>query len=89
PVSLRVVPKEIQEAIKALDQQIYQDLAEAANNIRLNHEQQSRHGYRIELGDGSWLGQRVTALDAVGLYVPGGTAAYPSSVLMNVIPAQV
>ena len=41
------------------------------------------------MGDGSWLGQRVTALDAVGLYVPGGTAAYPSSVLMNVIPAQV
>jgi len=89
PVSLRVTKKEIQEAINALDQQLYQDLAEAANNIRLYHEQQSRHGYRIELGDGSWLGQRVTALDAVGLYVPGGTAAYPSSVLMNVIPAQV
>ncbi|MFY2309263.1 histidinol dehydrogenase [Lysinibacillus fusiformis] len=89
PVSLRVTKKEIQEAINALDQQLYQDLAEAANNIRLFHEQQSRHGYRIELGDGSWLGQRVTALDAVGLYVPGGTAAYPSSVLMNVIPAQV
>lgn len=89
PVSLRVTKKEIQEAINALDQQLYQDLAEAANNIRLYHEQQSRHGYRIELGDDSWLGQRVTALDAVGLYVPGGTAAYPSSVLMNVIPAQV
>ncbi|MFG3434238.1 histidinol dehydrogenase [Lysinibacillus fusiformis] len=89
PVSLRVTKKEIQEAINALDQQLYQDLTEAANNIRLYHEQQSRHGYRIELGDGSWLGQRVTALDAVGLYVPGGTAAYPSSVLMNVIPAQV
>ncbi|MDC6269217.1 histidinol dehydrogenase [Lysinibacillus fusiformis] len=89
PVSLRVTKKEIQEAINALDQQLYKDLAEAANNIRLYHEQQSRHGYRIELGDGSWLGQRVTALDAVGLYVPGGTAAYPSSVLMNVIPAQV
>ncbi|MFF6016255.1 histidinol dehydrogenase [Lysinibacillus fusiformis] len=89
PVSLRVTKKEIQEAINALDQQLYQDLAEAANNIQLYHEQQSRHGYRIELGDGSWLGQRVTALDAVGLYVPGGTAAYPSSVLMNVIPAQV
>lgn len=89
PVSLRVTKKEIQEAINALDQQLYQDLTEAANNIRLYHEQQSRHGYRIELGDGSWLGQRVTAIDAVGLYVPGGTAAYPSSVLMNVIPAQV
>mgnify|MGYP001060138138 CR=1 FL=1 len=89
PTSLRVTKEEIREAVNTLDQQLYQDLAEAANNIRLYHEQQSQHGYRIELGDGSWLGQRVTALDAVGLYVPGGTAAYPSSVLMNVIPAQV
>ncbi|WP_446936264.1 histidinol dehydrogenase [Lysinibacillus fusiformis] len=89
PTSLQVTKEEIQEAVNDLDQQLYQDLAEAAKNIRLYHEQQSRHGYRLELGDGSWLGQRVTALDAVGLYVPGGTAAYPSSVLMNVIPAQV
>ncbi|HAU34241.1 MAG TPA: histidinol dehydrogenase, partial [Lysinibacillus sp.] len=87
--SLQVTKEEIQKAVNDLDQQLYQDLAEAAKNIRLYHEQQSRHGYRLELGDGSWLGQRVTALDAVGLYVPGGTAAYPSSVLMNVIPAQV
>lgn len=89
PTSLRVTKEEIQEAVNALDQQLYQDLVEAAENIRLYHEQQSRQGYRLELGGGSWLGQRVTALDAVGLYVPGGTAAYPSSVLMNVIPAQV
>ncbi|GED63223.1 histidinol dehydrogenase [Lysinibacillus fusiformis] len=89
PTSLQVTMEEIQKAVNDLDQQLYQDLAEAAKNIRLYHEQQSRHGYRLELGDGSWLGQRVTALDAVGLYVPGGTAAYPSSVLMNVIPAQV
>ncbi|MCG7436790.1 histidinol dehydrogenase [Lysinibacillus sp. FSL M8-0216] len=89
PTSLQVTKEEIQKAVNDLDQQLYQDLAEAAKNIRLYHEQQSRHGYRLELGDGSWLGQRVTALDAVGLYVPGGTAAYPSSVLMNVIPAQV
>ncbi|MCR8855239.1 histidinol dehydrogenase [Lysinibacillus fusiformis] len=89
PASLRVTKVEIQEAVYALDQQLYQDLAEAAKNIRLYHEQQSRQGYHFDLGDGSWLGQRVTALDAVGLYVPGGTAAYPSSVLMNVIPAQV
>ncbi|MGD2198694.1 histidinol dehydrogenase [Lysinibacillus fusiformis] len=89
PASLWVTKEEIQEAVNDLDQQLYQDLAEAAKNIRFYHEQQSRHGYHLELGDGSWLGQRVTALDAVGLYVPGGTAAYPSSVLMNVIPAQV
>lgn len=89
PESFRVSEEEIQEAVNALDQQLYKDLAEAAENIRFYHEQQKRSGYRLELGDGSWLGQRVTALDAVGLYVPGGTAAYPSSVLMNVIPAQV
>ncbi|QSB10895.1 histidinol dehydrogenase [Lysinibacillus sp. FSL K6-0057] len=89
PESFRVSEEEIQEAVNALDQQLYKDLAEAAENIRFYHEQQIRSGYRLELGDGSWLGQRVTALDAVGLYVPGGTAAYPSSVLMNVIPAQV
>lgn len=89
PESFRVSEEEIQEAVNALDQQLYKDLAEAAENIRFYHEQQIRSGYRLELEDGSWLGQRVTALDAVGLYVPGGTAAYPSSVLMNVIPAQV
>lgn len=89
PKSLRVSEEEIQEAVSELDPQLYKDLAEAAENIRFYHEQQIRSGYRLELGEGSWLGQRVTALDAVGLYVPGGTAAYPSSVLMNVIPAQV
>ncbi|KPN97885.1 histidinol dehydrogenase [Lysinibacillus sp. ZYM-1] len=89
PTNLRVTKAEIQEAVNALDPQLYQDLSDAAKNIRLYHEQQVRSGYRLEIGDGSWLGQRITALDAVGLYVPGGTAAYPSSVLMNVIPAQV
>ncbi|WP_155590081.1 histidinol dehydrogenase [Lysinibacillus cavernae] len=89
PENLRVTKAEMQEAVNALDRQLYKDLEEAAKNIRLYHEQQIRSGYRLELGDGSWLGQRVIALDSVGLYVPGGTAAYPSSVLMNVIPAQV
>lgn len=89
PKNLRVSEEEIQEAVSELDPQLYKDLAEAAENIRFYHEQQISSGYHLELGDGSWLGQRVTALDAVGLYVPGGTAAYPSSVLMNVIPAQV
>ena len=64
-------------------------MKEAADNIRAYHEKQKRNGYRLELADGSWLGQRITPMDSVGLYVPGGTAAYPSSVLMNVVPAQV
>lgn len=89
PENLRVTQAEIEAGAKALDTQLYADLKEAADNIRLYHEQQKRTGFRLDLADGSWLGQRITALDAVGLYVPGGTAAYPSSVLMNVIPAQV
>lgn len=89
PDHLRVTKDEIEEGANSLNQQLYADLTEAAQNIRFYHEQQKRSGYRLELKDGSWLGQRITALDAVGLYVPGGTAAYPSSVLMNVIPAQV
>jgi len=89
PNHLRVTKEEIEESVNLIDQQLYDDLTEAAQNIRLYHEQQKRSGYRLDLKNGSWLGQRITALDAVGLYVPGGTAAYPSSVLMNVIPAQV
>ena len=89
PDHLRVTKEELEEGANTIDQQLYADLTEAAQTIRLYHEQQKRSGYRMELADGSWLGQRITALDAVGLYIPGGTAAYPSSVLMNVIPAQV
>ena len=89
PEHLRVTAEEIDAAVKGFDEQLYADLAEAAANIRLYHSAQKRDGYELPLADGSWLGQRITPLDAVGLYVPGGSAAYPSSVLMNVIPAQV
>lgn len=89
PEELRVSMEEIAEAVKNFDEQLYTDLKEAADNIRLYHNEQKRDGFKLPLADGSWLGQRITALDAVGLYVPGGSAAYPSSVLMNVIPAQV
>lgn len=86
---LRVTEEEIVEAVKAVDVQIIEDLIEAASNIRRYHEQQKRDGFKLPLEDGSWLAQRILPLQAVGLYVPGGSAAYPSSVLMNVIPAQV
>src|SRR5690606_16891791 len=89
PATLRVSKEEISEAVKNFDPVIIDDLAEAAANIRLYHSEQKRIGYQLPLADGSYLGQRITPLDAVGLYVPGGSAAYPSSVLMNVIPAQV
>ncbi|MGN7477927.1 histidinol dehydrogenase [Solibacillus silvestris] len=88
PEKLRTTEQEITEAVSNFDKQLYEDLQEAANNIRLYHNEQKRVGFRLPLADGSYLGQRITPLDAVGLYVPGGSAAYPSSVLMNVIPAQ-
>lgn len=77
------------ETVKNFDPQLYGDLQEAADNIYRYHKEQKRKGFKLPLEDGSYLGQRITPLDAVGLYVPGGSAAYPSSVLMNVIPAQV
>ncbi len=89
PENLRVCKEEIEQAVNSFDPQLYADLKEAADNIRLYHDKQKRSGFKLPLADGSFLGQRITALDAVGLYVPGGSAAYPSSVLMNVIPAQV
>lgn len=85
----RVTEAEMAEAVEAFDAQLLADLQEAASNIRLYHEQQKREGYKLPLAGGSYLAQRIIPLDAVGLYVPGGSAAYPSSVLMNVIPAQV
>ncbi|HEY4624030.1 MAG TPA: histidinol dehydrogenase, partial [Solibacillus sp.] len=87
PENLRVTKQEITEAVKNFDSQLYMDLQEAADNIRLYHNEQKRNGFQLPLADCSYLAQRITALDAVGLYVPGGSAAYPSSVLMNVIPA--
>lgn len=87
--SFKVTAAEIEEAVENFDPQLKQDLEEAAANIRYYHEAQKRDGYKLPLADGSWLAQRITPLDAVGLYVPGGLAAYPSSVLMNVVPAQV
>lgn len=87
--NLQVTPEEIEQAVRAFDPQLYQDLVEAATNIRAYHTHQKREGYTMPLTNGSYLAQKVTALEAVGLYIPGGTAAYPSSVLMNVIPAQV
>ncbi|PYF05966.1 histidinol dehydrogenase [Ureibacillus chungkukjangi] len=85
----RVTQNEIDNAVLNFDPQLKQDLEEAAANIRYYHEAQKRDGYKLPIDNGSWLGQRIIPLDAVGLYVPGGLAAYPSSVLMNVIPAQV
>ena len=71
------------------DDAMYEALVEAADRIRRYHERQLGQSWRYEEADGTVLGQKITALERVGVYVPGGKAAYPSSVLMNVIPARV
>ncbi|HJU92167.1 MAG TPA: histidinol dehydrogenase [Pyrinomonadaceae bacterium] len=71
------------------DAHVVEALREAIRNVRVFHERQVEKSWTIEPADGVQLGQRITPLDRVGLYVPGGTAAYPSSVVMNVVPAQV
>jgi len=87
--SLKVTQKEIDEAFESFDGQLIQDLEEAATNIRAFHSKQSRQNIDFPLAKNSYIKYQITALDSVGLYVPGGTAAYPSSVLMNAIPALV
>ena len=87
--SLQVSEHEVRQAYHEVDERLVQIIREAAENIRQYHERQKRESWMMMKEDGTILGQKVTPLDSVGLYVPGGTAAYPSSVLMNVIPAQV
>ena len=87
--SLRVTDEEIETAYQHVSEEALRIIREAAENIRDYHERQKKESWITAKEDGTMLGQKITPLDAVGLYVPGGTAAYPSSVLMNVIPAQV
>ncbi|MTH53779.1 histidinol dehydrogenase [Bacillus mangrovi] len=86
--SLRATPEEIEEAYKEISDSLLAVIREAIENIRLFHSKQKRDSWFMTNPDGTVLGQKVTPLDSAGVYVPGGTAAYPSSVLMNVIPAQ-
>ena len=87
--SLTVSTEEIEEAYKLVSAEMVDIIKEAAANIRSFHEKQLRNSWMTTEQNGTILGQKVTPLDSVGVYVPGGTAAYPSSVLMNVVPAQV
>ncbi|WP_075982898.1 histidinol dehydrogenase [Bacillus massilinigeriensis] len=87
--SLLVLTEEIEEAYSLVDEKLVAIIQEAAENIRSYHEKQVRNSWMTTSENGTMLGQKVTPLDSVGVYVPGGTAAYPSSVLMNVMPAKV
>ena len=86
---LRVPSGAIEDAWNAIGDREREALAEAAGRIRDYHERQRQESWRYADADGSVLGQQVTPLDRVGVYVPGGKASYPSSVLMNVLPARV
>jgi histidinol dehydrogenase len=86
---LEVSQAELQAALTSLPSDQREALQSAADRVRIYHEKQLMASWSYTEADGTLLGQQVTALDRVGLYVPGGKAAYPSSVLMNAIPAKV
>ena len=86
---LELPRKTLQQALDALPSAQRQALEFAAQRVRAYHEHQAASGWQYEEADGTLLGQKLTPLDRVGLYVPGGKAAYPSSVLMNALPAKV
>jgi histidinol dehydrogenase len=88
-VDLELSQTELQAALEGLPADQRTALKDAADRVRRYHEKQVMQSWTYEEEDGTLLGQQVTALDRVGLYVPGGKAAYPSSVLMNAIPAKV
>lgn len=87
--NIRVTRAEIEDAYKQIDADLVAVYKRSAENIRAFHEKQKRNSWIDTRTDGSILGQRMTPISRAGVYVPGGKAAYPSSVLMNIIPAKV
>ncbi len=87
--SLEVTNEEIEEAYKLVEPRFIEIIKTAAENIRNFHSKQVRNSFIINENDGIVTGQKVTPIEKVGLYVPGGTAAYPSTVLMDSIPAKI
>ena len=87
--SLEVSADEIDEAFSSVDAEFIEIIKEAAENIREFHSRQKRNSFIINEKDGVAIGQKVIPIERVGLYVPGGTAAYPSTVLMDSIPAKI
>ena len=87
--TIRVTEAEIQEAYEAVDASLLEVIRKALVNIRSYHEKQRQNSWFTSTENGTMLGQKVTPLNRVGVYVPGGKAVYPSSVLMNIVPAKV
>lgn len=86
--NIRVTEEEIQEAYEQVDKSLVEVVRKALVNIRSYHEKQRQYSWFDSKPDGTMLGQKVTPLSKVGVYVPGGKAVYPSSVLMNIVPAK-
>lgn len=89
PENIRVTRAEIDEAYAQMDPELVEVIKKSAANIRTFHEKQLRNSWFDAKEDGTILGMKITPIGRVGVYVPGGKAAYPSSVLMNVVPAKV
>ena len=87
--TIRVTEKEFEEALETVGADFVAVMEKAAENIRVYHEKQKRNSWFDAKEDGTILGQKITPMDMVGVYVPGGKAVYPSSTLMNIIPAKV
>ncbi len=87
--NLLVTKEEMGDAYNEVDDEVLEALRQAALNIREFHERQTRQSWMVTKEDGTMLGQKIIPLDSVGVYVPGGKASYPSTIMMNVIPAQV
>ena len=86
---LRISEDQLSRFAEGANERVVEALREAIRNVKVFHERQVEKSWTINPVDGVQLGQRIAPLERVGLYVPGGTAAYPSSVVMNVVPAQV
>jgi histidinol dehydrogenase len=86
---LRIGEETLRRSAAKVDSKVVEALRLAIKNVRTFHERQLEESWEISPAEGVRLGQRITPLERVGLYVPGGTAAYPSSIVMNVVPAQV
>lgn len=89
PENLEVTPDEIEAAFNKVDGTLIKTMEKAARNIREFHSKQLREGFKIQKDNGVILGQKITPIEKVGIYIPGGTASYPSTVLMNCIPAKI
>ncbi len=89
PETMRVSEEEIKDAISKVDPELYEIMKKAAANIRAFHEKQKEEGFMMEVGKGAKIGVKVRPIGVAGVYVPGGTAPLPSTVLMDVIPASV